>query len=148
MCGVWFIESMFYWLQTFNLIALTPDHLPVMVNTNLEVSNPWKHHFHFENEWLFNVGLSDVIESSWRSDDISFLQKIERYAKALYDWGRNQTGDFKRKLTRLYVEAKHYKNGAILCGRRSLLEIQWEIAVTFRTTGDLLEAKGQNFLVN
>lgn len=48
-----------------------------MVNTNLETISPWKDRFHFENEWLLNADLSEVIKSSWRYGDGSLLHKLK-----------------------------------------------------------------------
>ncbi|CAH9084787.1 unnamed protein product [Cuscuta epithymum] len=92
------------WLDMFPLCRLTnlvtshSDHSPILLETEAQTYIFHRRQFKFENSWLTEQELNQVVERGWlRGADDPILERLNLYTKELDTWGR--------KLRRRYKEA-------------------------------------------
>lgn len=66
--------------------------------------------FKFENKWLHEEGLPDVVKDSWyRVDSDFFIDKVASCFDRLAAWGRDLALKFRRKVQNCKKDLKLYR---------------------------------------
>jgi hypothetical protein len=86
-------------VQLTNLLASHSDHSPILLQTSPMVRNGKTYSFRFENSWLKEEDINEVVEEGWgrdRRDEIT--NKTFRCAEKLKGWGRRKRMRFKQEI--------------------------------------------------
>jgi hypothetical protein len=79
-----------------NLIASHSDHSPILLQNSPTSSNRRGYSFRFENCWLKEEDIMDVVEKGWgRGRGADVINKTNRCADTLSRWGRRKRMRFK-----------------------------------------------------
>lgn len=94
-------SAMFPSARLQNLIASISNHSPLLLLTRNVVSMPSHRRCRFENAWLYEEGLEDVVQGGWHEVGRSnVLEKLKGCAQDLTTWIRDLRskfhGDIKR----------------------------------------------------
>jgi hypothetical protein len=87
-----------------NLITSHYDHSPILLHTSVMVRNGNTYSFRFENIWLKEEDVSDVVEEGWsgkRDLDVGMdvTSRVSQCADKLQKWGKRKRMCFKQELT-------------------------------------------------
>ncbi|GAU45954.1 hypothetical protein TSUD_301630 [Trifolium subterraneum] len=105
------------WLMNFprvklvNLITSHSDHSPILLQNSPMERNVKTFSFRFENSWLKEDGIGDVVEEGWgreRCGDITI--KTARCAEKLKGWGRRKRTRFKQELQECSEEMERMRD--------------------------------------
>ncbi|XP_058784450.1 uncharacterized protein LOC131659256 [Vicia villosa] len=84
------------WMTTFpnakltNLIASHSDHSPILLSCDTVQNNGRRYHFHFENSWLKEEGIKDVVCDGWNFEEqAEVMKKISSCAENLEKWSKD-----------------------------------------------------------
>ncbi|MCH99156.1 endonuclease/exonuclease/phosphatase family protein, partial [Trifolium medium] len=86
-------------VKLVNLLTSHSDHSPILLQTSSVVRNGRTYAFRFENSWLKEDDIDEVVEDGWgrgRSADI--ISKTARCADKLKGWGRRKRMRFKQEV--------------------------------------------------
>ncbi|XP_058755177.1 uncharacterized protein LOC131628352 [Vicia villosa] len=95
------------WLASFpfakltNLIASHSDHSPILLDCDPVQQVDWSFQFRFENNWLHEDGIAEVVSNGWHCEEhIDVVKRILTCAESLENWSRNlrrnRKGDMER----------------------------------------------------
>jgi hypothetical protein len=74
-----------------NLLTSHSDHSPIMLQTSVMVRNGNTYSFRFENIWLKEEDVSDVVEEGWNGRlDLDVTSRVSQCADRLQEWGRRK----------------------------------------------------------
>ncbi|KAJ8649330.1 hypothetical protein MRB53_002353 [Persea americana] len=97
--------SLFPHAKLVNLLAPVSDHTPLLLETDLFIPTQYQRRFRFENIWLQEAELNEVVSSNWRSTVGSDLpDRFHACALALARWGKGLSNKFKDQI----VACKNY----------------------------------------
>jgi hypothetical protein len=87
-----------------NLLTSYSDHSPILLHTSVMVRNGNTYSFRFENIWLKEEDVSDVVEEGWsgkRDLDVGMdvTSRVSQCADKLQKWGKRKRMCFKQELT-------------------------------------------------
>jgi hypothetical protein len=83
-------------VQLTNLLASHSDHSPILLQTSPMVRNGKTYSFRFENSWLKEEDINEVVEEGWGRDRRGEItNKTFRCAEKLKGWGRGKRMRFK-----------------------------------------------------
>lgn len=84
-----------------NLIATISDHSPILLNYRDKVFLPSTRRFKFENAWLLEDGIDDIVHGSWYlSGRNTLLDKLKGCADDIQVWGRGIHSKFRLDINR------------------------------------------------
>ncbi|MCI12502.1 endonuclease/exonuclease/phosphatase family protein, partial [Trifolium medium] len=85
------------WLLIFpsvklvNLLTSHSDHSPILLQNSPTVRNGRTYSFRFENSWLKEDDIGEVVEEGWgRERGVDITSKTTRCAEKLKGWGRRK----------------------------------------------------------
>jgi hypothetical protein len=82
-----------------NIIASHSDHNPILLHTTTAARNWSNYTFRFENGWLKEDDIGEVVEEGWgRSREADITNKVTRCANKLCRWGRRKRLKFKQEV--------------------------------------------------
>jgi hypothetical protein len=91
--------ALFPEVKLFNLLALHSDHSPILLQTNPLRRVRYSYSFKFENLWLKEDDVGEVVEMAWHKDPYAEVtEKVESCADELQRWGRRKRTRFKEEL--------------------------------------------------
>ncbi|XP_073131315.1 uncharacterized protein [Henckelia pumila] len=99
------------WLDIFpeakleNLIAPISDHTPLCLSTETQVSHYHQKVFRFENKWLEEPDLKDLMMQTWNASitqDVSI--KLTYCTEVLSRWSKNKTPNFWKEINAYHVK--------------------------------------------
>ncbi|KAJ8431121.1 LOW QUALITY PROTEIN: hypothetical protein Cgig2_004712 [Carnegiea gigantea] len=128
------------------------DHLPILLRCKPRKSEANKRstRFQFENMWATDLGISDVIASTWRaisaSDLVdSLLLKIEKCSATLLQWNKDNFGMDGMKIRKLEAQLTNERE---IRRRKELLETirEWRKReeILWRARSDYLKYGNSN----
>ncbi|KAK9121132.1 hypothetical protein Syun_018749 [Stephania yunnanensis] len=81
------------------LVAPTSDRKPLLLKFYQSVMASRNDHFRFENSWLREQEIVEVVNSAWQSEaDYNLLQRLSCCAEKLKGWGKGKRGHFKKRI--------------------------------------------------
>jgi hypothetical protein len=93
------------WLALFpevkltNLLASHSDHSPILLHTSPIVRTKNTYSFKFENLWLQEEDVGEVVARGWCKEDcVEVLDRVETCADELQRWGRRKRLRFKEEV--------------------------------------------------
>jgi hypothetical protein len=93
------------WLMNYpnaklmNLLASHSDHSPIFLQTSPTIRHGRVYSFRFENGWLNEDDINDVVEEGWgRERNVDVINKTARCAEKLRGWGRRKHMRFKQEV--------------------------------------------------
>lgn len=93
------------WLDLFphvrlsNLMAPISDHSSILLQTKFILPFSAKKRFRFENRWLKEQGLYDIVYEFWHSSYGSdLISRFSSCVSSLHDWGRSQHRIFRDQI--------------------------------------------------
>jgi hypothetical protein len=111
------------WIDLFpnarlhNLIADRSDHSPILLSLFDHESRSSKRPFRFENAWLEEHELQNVVTSSWRSEErIEFLEKLNQCREKLEAWGKQMRLRFKKDIDQCRAELEAMRDAEAMQG--------------------------------
>jgi len=82
-----------------NLLASHSDHSPLLLQTDLVVVMRHSHSFKFENNWLKEPDIDEVVSNGWGlGTDGDVVDRLKLCADGLQRWGRRKRVRFKEKI--------------------------------------------------
>ncbi|XP_043816056.1 uncharacterized protein LOC110623174 [Manihot esculenta] len=92
------------WARKFtNVVCLVvhvsrSDHKPLVINTTPKDNRGDRRRFRFDNAWLCDEGLAEVVKGAWvNSIPYNLLMKRDDLVSALSLWGRSRNREFWQK---------------------------------------------------
>ncbi|MCI04871.1 endonuclease/exonuclease/phosphatase family protein, partial [Trifolium medium] len=86
-------------VKLLNLLASHYDHSPILLQSSPLIRNGKTYSFRFENIWLKEDDIEDVVEESWgRDSGDDIIRKTDRCAEKLKGWGRRKRMRFKQEM--------------------------------------------------
>ncbi|GAU38215.1 hypothetical protein TSUD_226360 [Trifolium subterraneum] len=94
------------WLQLFpqvrltNLLASHSDHSPILLQCKPIIRTLINHSFRFENSWLKEPDLEDVVVEGWGGgrENLEVVDRVTRCANKLQRWGKKKRIRFKEEI--------------------------------------------------
>jgi hypothetical protein len=81
--------------------------------------------FRFENIWLKEEEVDDVVEEGWgRDSGVTVTERTSRCANKLWEWGRRKRMKFKRDLKEYNDELERLRGSTDLSDTRRYMEVQ------------------------
>ncbi|GAU44733.1 hypothetical protein TSUD_88180 [Trifolium subterraneum] len=91
--------ALFPEVKLINLLASHSDHSPILLQTEPVRQNFFKYSFKFENLWLKEEDVDEVVEEGWcREGNIEVTERVEACAEELQRWGRRKRTRFKEEI--------------------------------------------------
>ncbi|XP_030505207.2 uncharacterized protein LOC115720191 [Cannabis sativa] len=101
---------LFQGAKLFNLETSTSDHSPLFLEPIFVEQTSTNYRFRFENAWLKEPMCFQIVEDSWQRVGVGrILNKLNVCADALSQWGKEITGNFKRRIRECNPEMKLLK---------------------------------------
>ncbi|GAU24354.1 hypothetical protein TSUD_49430 [Trifolium subterraneum] len=98
-------HSMFPAARLFNLVAATSDHSPILLKLEHKSYIKPKHSFHFENSWLLDNSLADIIASNWPYYPTSnIIQKLKYCIDDMEAWSKENSPNYRETANKLRRE--------------------------------------------
>jgi hypothetical protein len=119
------------WLVLFpevkltNLLASHSDHSPILLHTNPVLRTKYTYSFKFENLWLKEEDVAEVVELGWRKEEcIEVTDRVEACADELQRWGRRKRTRFKEEVEACSEEMEMLRNKTDATSVRRFQELQ------------------------
>jgi hypothetical protein len=75
------------------------------------VKQNYKHEFRFENSWLLEDDIGDVVHEGWNEgNSLEITHKLSHCADKLQRWGRRKKRRFKEEVVEHEVEMEKYRD--------------------------------------
>uniref|UniRef100_A0A803QGY6 Reverse transcriptase n=1 Tax=Cannabis sativa TaxID=3483 RepID=A0A803QGY6_CANSA len=104
--------DMFPTVKLFDFEVSTSDHCPLLlvpVNTSALAG---RRVFRFENSWLREPLCLKVVKDTWaQAVGSPIMDKVKNCGEVLLEWGKDYTGNFKKRIQECKVEICHWKKG-------------------------------------
>jgi hypothetical protein len=104
------------WLMTYpgvklvNLISSHSDHSPILLQNSFVISNGRTYSFRFENSWLKEEDIDEVVQESWgREHGAYIISRTSRCAEKLKWWGRRKRMRFKQEVVECSEEMERLR---------------------------------------
>ncbi|MCH80000.1 hypothetical protein A2U01_0000762, partial [Trifolium medium] len=86
-------------VRLLNLLTSHSDHSPILLQNSPMVTNVRTYSFWFENTWLKEEDVEEVVEDGWGRDrGVEITSRISRCADKLTGWGRRKRMRFKQEI--------------------------------------------------
>ncbi|PNX96867.1 ribonuclease H, partial [Trifolium pratense] len=86
-------------VRLLNLLTSHSDHSPLLLQNSPMVTNVRTYSFRFENTWLKEEDVEEVVEDGWGRDrGVEITSRISRCADKLTGWGRRKRMRFKQEI--------------------------------------------------
>uniref|UniRef100_A0A803QEG5 Reverse transcriptase n=1 Tax=Cannabis sativa TaxID=3483 RepID=A0A803QEG5_CANSA len=106
-----FLESLQEGVILSNLEYSSSDHSPIYLEPIIRSNHIPYHQFRFENAWLKEPMCIQIVKDSWEAHgEESVMGKINLCATNLSRWGKDLTGNFKRRIQQCKNELSVLKN--------------------------------------
>jgi hypothetical protein len=109
------------WMNMFprcmlnNLISGASDHSPILLETEPRIYEYRKRQFRFENSWLMEPELNQVVEEGWgRGVGETLLHRLTICTEELDKWGRSLRRKFKEEIDSCKKKIEELYNHRIL----------------------------------
>lgn len=104
-------KRMFPYARLGNLIASISDHAPILLCTDRTSVAP-RRKFHFENRWLKEPSLAQVVQHGWENSSGDLLIRLGRVSMELEVWGHAMQRRFKGEIDQCKkcLEKLRFKN--------------------------------------
>lgn len=106
------------WLQLFpyvclrNLVSSISDHSPILIVLKEQRGYFHRRSFKFENSWLDEQGLKEVVQSSWDFDaDADSLTKLNFCVKDMEHWIKSLKINFRKDIDDCKKSIEESRNG-------------------------------------
>ena len=93
------------WLQRFpevkltNLLTSHSDHTPILLETIPTVRQRYNYSFKFENNWLLEDDIEEVVVDSWGGNmGLELGDRVVNCSTKLQSWGRRKRVQFKEEI--------------------------------------------------
>ena len=94
----------------YNLVAATSDHSPLKLSTVTQAFHRRKHRFRFENCWLLEDTLNNVMTENWDPGDHQRVpEKLHKCSELLAKWGRRTMNKFKDKIAQQKQHIEYHR---------------------------------------
>jgi len=91
--------------RLINLVATTSDHSPILLKLDSESYIHSKRSFRFENSWLLDQSLSDMVDENWHYYPTNnILQKLKYCVDDMEAWSKANSPNFLREANKLRNE--------------------------------------------
>jgi hypothetical protein len=108
-----------------NLLASHSDHSPILLQSSPLNRTQATYNFRFENMWLKEEDIDDVVEEGWgRDGGVAVTDRISRCAEKLTRWGRRKRMNFKQEVKECNEELERLRSSHELSDSRRYLEVQ------------------------
>jgi hypothetical protein len=112
-------------VKLLNLLSSHSDHSPILLQSSPTVSSGRTYSFRFENHWLKEDDLEEVVVEGWgRERSVDILQKTSRCADKLKGWGRRKRMRFKQEVLECSEEMERLRGCHDAVNSRRYKEIQ------------------------
>jgi hypothetical protein len=102
--------TMFPEVKLCNLIASHSDHSPILLQNSLVIRNDSHYTFRFENMWLREEDVEDVVEEGWGKEaGVEVTSRVTRCADKLKRWGRRKRMKFKQEVEECSMEMERMR---------------------------------------
>ncbi|XP_019158912.1 PREDICTED: uncharacterized protein LOC109155728 [Ipomoea nil] len=104
------------------------DHLPLMLSPIVINHLPRRHRFCFDNMWLREPVLREVVEHSWgRTTGMDVFQRVELCSRDIWRWGRVYNKGFQQRIDqcRRKLEALQPRRDMAGCADYDRVEQEW-----------------------
>ncbi|KAK2388712.1 hypothetical protein QL285_062362 [Trifolium repens] len=111
--------------KLLNLITSHSDHSPILLQTSPLVRHGRNYAFRFENGWLKEEDIHDVVEEGWgRERTVDIINKTVRCAEKLQGWGRRKRMRFKQEVLECSDEMERLRGAHDTTSSERYKEIQ------------------------
>jgi hypothetical protein len=93
------------WLTSFpnaklrNILSSHSDHSPILLHCSPVVTRNYKHEFKFENSWLLEEDIGEVVHDGWcDGNGLEITNRLSHCADKLQRWGRRKKRRFKEEV--------------------------------------------------
>ncbi|XP_074351972.1 uncharacterized protein LOC141691128 [Apium graveolens] len=83
-----------------NMKVSTPDHCPLLLETEVGIKANNKPSFHFENAWLREPMCYQLVVDAWSNNTMTLYDKLSFCSEVLSEWEKEVTGNFKDRISR------------------------------------------------
>jgi hypothetical protein len=91
--------ALFPEVKLINLLASHSDHSPILLLTDPLLHTKYSYSFKFENLWLKEEDVGEVVEMGWRKETCAEVtDRVEACADELQRWGRRKRMRFKEEV--------------------------------------------------
>jgi ribonuclease HI len=102
--------TMFPEVKLCNLIASHSDHSPILLQNSPVIRNDSHYTFRFENMWLREEDVEDVVEEGWGKEaGVEVTSRVTRCADKLKKWGRRKRMKFKQEVEECSMEMERMR---------------------------------------
>jgi hypothetical protein len=93
-----------------NLLTSHSDHSPILLQTSVTTRTNRTYSFKFENIWLKEEDVGDVVEEGWGGNrELDITGRVARCADQLQDWGRRKRMRFKQEVNECSEEMERLR---------------------------------------
>ncbi|PNX97372.1 ribonuclease H, partial [Trifolium pratense] len=112
-------------VKLLNLLASHSDHSPILLQNTLMIRNGRTYTFRFENIWLKEDDVDEVVEEGWGTKrGIEITTRIARCADKLKGWGRRKRMKFKQEVIECSEEMERLRGSHDLIESERYKEVQ------------------------
>jgi hypothetical protein len=93
------------WLTKFpnaklwNILSSHSDHSPILLHRSPVVKQYYKQDFHFENSWLLEEDIGEVVHDGWNDGNgLEITHRLSHCDDKLQRWGRRKKRRFKDEI--------------------------------------------------
>ncbi|WJX78361.1 hypothetical protein P8452_61592 [Trifolium repens] len=105
------------WLEKFpnatlrNILSSHSNHSPILLHCSPVVKHSYKHDFKFENSWLLEEDVGEVVQEGWNDGNgLELTHRLTHCADKLQRWGRRKKGRFKEAIQEHEAEMERLRN--------------------------------------
>ncbi|GAU35387.1 hypothetical protein TSUD_160380 [Trifolium subterraneum] len=112
-------------VKLMNLLASHSDHSPILLQNTPMIRNGRTHSFRFENSWLKEEDIEEVVEDGWHEGlDSEITKKVNRCANKLEGWGRRKIMKFKQEVIECSEEMERLRGNNDMTSSGRYKEVQ------------------------
>jgi hypothetical protein len=109
------------WLAKFpnaklrNILSSHSDHSPILLHCSTVVQQQYKHEFRFENSWLLEEDIGEVVQEGWNDGNgLEITYRLTHCADKLQRWGRKKKRGLKKKFSSMKRRWRDFGTGRTL----------------------------------
>ncbi|XP_031099760.1 uncharacterized protein LOC116003956 [Ipomoea triloba] len=130
-------NDLFMHAKASSVIAPKSDLLPLHLHMYQAINQKPKGRFRFENLWLKESLCRDVMIECWsNSYGYPLIDRVGRCGKAIWDWGKNFSRNFHRRIDYWKSRMEHTKHRRDLHGISLFREAQFQYLRVLRQQSD------------
>jgi hypothetical protein len=108
-----------------NLLTSHSDHSPILLQSSVTNRNGRGYSFRFENIWLQEDDVNDVVEEGWNGGwEVEITSRVAQCADKLQDWGRRKRMRFKQEVLECGDELERLRGRHDPISSRRYLDVQ------------------------